>query len=98
MLGDLAVELITQGYDKHYRDPRLLPGVAATEIDPAFVAQVKTPLWQAINNDDLIADSFARFMPATKDPELEHMTEEQLYAAVRGRRYFNGDCVDYALQ
>ena len=37
MLGDLAVELITQGYDKQYRDPRLVPGMAATEIDPAFV-------------------------------------------------------------
>ena len=98
MLGDLAVELIAQGYDKHYRDPRLVPGMAVTEIDPAFVAQAKTQLWQAINDDDLIADWFARFMTATKYPELEHMTAEQRYAAVRGKRYFNGDCVDDALQ
>lgn len=94
MLGDLAVELITQGYDEHYRDPPLVPAMASNDIDPAFIAQAKQQLWRALNDDDLIGDWFARFMTATKYPELEDLTEEQRHATLRGRRYFNGDAVD----
>ena len=94
MLGDLAVELITQGYDEHYRDPPLVPAMASNDIDPAFIAQAKQQLWRALNDDDLIGDWFARFMTATKYPELEDLTEEQRHATLRGRRYFNGDSVD----
>lgn len=94
MLGDLSVELLSQGYDVHYRDPALSPEMAAQDIDPAFIAQAKQQLWQALNDDDLIADWFARFMTATKYPELEELTEEQRHAKIRGRRYFNGDAVD----
>ncbi len=94
MLGDLAVELITQGYDEHYRDPPLAPAMASNDIDPAFIAQAKQQLWRALNDDDLIGDWFARFMTATKYPELEDLTEEQRHATLRGRRYFNGDSVD----
>ena len=76
MLGDLSVELMTQGYDVHYRDPALTPAMASANIDQAFIDQAKQ-LWQAINDDDLIADWFARFMTATKYPELEEMTEKR---------------------
>jgi 50S ribosomal protein L16 3-hydroxylase len=94
MLGDLSVELLTQGYDVHYRDPALTPEMVSQDIDSAFIAQAKEQLWQALNDDDLIGDWFARFMTAAKYPELEEITEEQRHAAVRGRRYFNGDAVD----
>lgn len=96
MLGDLAVELITQGYDAHYRDPALSLSMASSRIDPVFIEQAKRQLWQAINDDALIADWFARFMTATKYPELEEITEEQRHAVMHGRRYFNGDAVDSA--
>lgn len=94
MLGDLSVELLTQGYDAHYRDPALTPEMASQDIDPAFIARAKEQLWQALNDDGLITDWFARFMTAAKYPELEEVTEEQRHARVRGRRYFNGDAVD----
>ena len=98
MLGDLSVELMTQGYDVHYRDPALTPEMASSNIDQAFIDQVKQQLWQAINDDDLISDWFARFMTATKYPELEEVTEEERHASVRGRRYFNGDSVDESFE
>jgi len=94
MLGDLSVELLSQGHDAHYRDPALTPDMASQDIHPAFIVQAKQQLWQALNDDDLIADWFARFMTAAKYPELEALTEEQRHAKVRGRRYFNGDAVD----
>ena len=96
MLGDLAVELMTQGYDAHYRDPQLVPAMAGHDIDQAFIQQAKQQLWQAINDDDLIGDWFARFMTTAKYPELEEVTEEQRHAVLHGRRYFNGDAVDDA--
>jgi ribosomal protein L16 Arg81 hydroxylase len=68
--------------------------MASQDIDSAFIAQAKEQLWQALNDDDLIGDWFARFMTAAKYPELEEITEEQRHAEVRGRRYFNGDAVD----
>ena len=98
MLGDLSVELMTQGYDVHYRDPALTPAMASSNIDQAFIDQAKQQLWQAINDDDLISDWFARFMTATKYPELEEVTEEERHASVRGRRYFNGDSVDESFE
>ena len=98
MLGDLSVELMTQGYDAHYRDPALTPNMASLNIDQAFIDQAKRQLWQAINDDDLISDWFARFMTATKYPELEEATEEERHASVRGRRYFNGDSVDESFE
>jgi 50S ribosomal protein L16 3-hydroxylase len=98
MLGDLSVELMTQGYDAHYRDPALTPNMASLNIDQAFIDQAKRQLWQAINDDDLISDWFARFMTATKYPELEEVTEEERHASVRGRRYFNGDSVDESFE
>ena len=56
LLGDLAVELMAQGYDAHYRDPAMTQALAGPDIAQAFVAQAKQQLWQAIDNDDLIGD------------------------------------------
>ena len=98
MLGDLSVELLTQGYDAHYRDPALNSAMATSNIDQAFIDQAKQQLWQAINDDDLISDWFARFMTATKYPELEEVTEEERHASIRGRRYFNGDSIDESFE
>ncbi|MDA7784620.1 cupin domain-containing protein [Pseudomonadales bacterium] len=94
MLGDLAVEMITQGHTEHYRDPELTPAMASQEIHPAFIDQAKKQLFDLLNDDELIEDWFARFMTAPKYPELEEQTEEQRHASIRGRRYFNGDAVD----
>ena len=91
LLGDLAVELMAQGYEAHYRDPAMSQALTGREIDPTFVAQAKQQLWQAIDNDDLIGDWFARFMTAPKYPELAEMTQEERRANWRNRRYCNGD-------
>ena len=91
LLGDLAVELMAQGYEAHYRDPVMSQALTGREIDPTFVAQAKQQLWQAIDNDDLIGDWFARFMTAPKYPELVDMTQEERRANWRNRRYCNGD-------
>jgi 50S ribosomal protein L16 3-hydroxylase len=91
LLGDLAVELMAQGYEAHYRDPAMSQALTGREIDPTFVAQAKQQLWQAIDNDDLIGDWFARFMTAPKYPELVDMTQEERRANWRSRRYCNGD-------
>ena len=91
LLADLAVELMAQGYDAHYRDPAMSQALAGPDIAQAFVAQAKQQLWQAIDNDDLIGDWFARFMTAPKYPELVEMTQEERRANWRNRRYCNGD-------
>lgn len=91
LLGDLAVELMAQGYDAHYRDPAMTQALTDPEIAPAFVVQAKQQLWQAIDNDDLIGDWFARFMTTPKYPELVDMTQEERRASWRKRRYCNGD-------
>ena len=91
LLADLAVELMAQGYDAHYRDPAMSQALAGPDIAQAFVAQAKQQLWQAIDNDDLIGDWFARFMTAPKYPELVEMTQEERRAIWRNRRYCNGD-------
>ena len=91
LLGDLAVEMMAQGYEAHYRDPAMSQALTGREIDPTFVAQAKQQLWQAIDNDDLIGDWFARFMTAPKYPELVDMTQEERRANWRNRRYCNGD-------
>ena len=91
LLADLAVELMAQGYDAHYRDPAMSQALAGPDIAQAFVAQAKQQLWQAIDNDDLIGDWFARFMTAPKYPDLVEMTQEERRAIWRNRRYCNGD-------
>lgn len=91
MLGDLAIEILAQGNDKYYTDPELNPSMASEEIHPAFIEQAKKLLREALNDDALIEDWFARFMTAAKYPELEQRTEEQRHASVRGQRYNNGD-------
>ena len=91
LLADLAVELMAQGYDAHYRDPAMSQALAGPDIAQAFVAQAKQQLWQAIDNDDLIGDWFARFMTAPKYPELVEMTQEERRANWLNRRYCNGD-------
>ena len=91
LLGDLAAELMAQGYDAHYRDPAMTQALTDPEIAPAYVVQAKQQLWQAIDNDDLIGDWFARFMTTPKYPELVDMTQEVRRASWRNRRYCNGD-------
>ena len=94
MLGDLAVELLTQGHTQHYRDPPLTPAMAGDVIHGDFIHQAKAQMFELLNNDALIEDWFARFMTAPKYPDLEEQTEEERHASIRGRRYFNGDAAD----
>lgn len=94
MLGDLALDLGALDANPHYSDPELTPAMAGERVDQAFVQQAKTQLLRLLDNDDLIADWFARYMTRPKYPGLEEITEEQRTAQALGRRYRNGDIVD----
>ncbi len=85
MLGDLAMELAARdgpGARQHYRDPPLSPDMASERIDPAFIAQARRQLLALVDNDQVIADWFARYMTAPKYPDLVDVTAEQRRASI----------------
>lgn len=94
MLADLAAELSVQGFDRHYRDPALVPAFGKKQIDPVFVKHAKRQLLELLDNDALIADWFARFMTAPKYPDLLRASEESRQASYMGREYCNGEPLD----
>ena len=94
MLGDLAVEVLARNNDPQYRDPPLNVTMAADEIAPEFIQSAKSVLMALLDDDDLLADWFARFMTAPKYPGLEELSNEQRRAIARGVLYENGEVVD----
>ena len=94
MLGDLAVEVLAQGHEQHYFDPPLNSAMASEEIAPEFVKQARDLLLQTLDNDELLADWFARFMTAPKYAGLEGETGERRRARVNGVIYENGERLD----
>ncbi|MDH3643377.1 MAG: cupin domain-containing protein [Gammaproteobacteria bacterium] len=90
MLGDLAVEVLARDDQLHYSDPPLNGAMASEEIASEFVKQARELLLRALDNDELLADWFARFMTAPKYPELEEDTGEQRRARINGVTYENG--------
>jgi len=91
LLGDLAVEMLAQDHELHYSDPPLNSAMASEEIAPEFVEQVKDLLLRSLDNEDLLADWFARFMTTPKYAGLEAETGEQRRACVNGVVYENGE-------
>ncbi|MBT8100463.1 MAG: cupin domain-containing protein [Gammaproteobacteria bacterium] len=91
LLGDLAVEVLAQDHDLHYSDPPLNSSMAAQEIAPVFVEQARQLLLRVLDNDELLADWFARFMTAPKYPDLVDETSERRRARVNGVVYENGE-------
>ena len=91
LLGDLAVEVLAQDHELHYSDPPLNSAMASEEIAPEFVEQVKDLLLRSLDNEDLLADWFARFMTTPKYAGLEAETGEQRRACVNGVVYENGE-------
>jgi 50S ribosomal protein L16 3-hydroxylase len=94
LLGDLAVEVLAQNHDLRYSDPPLNSTMAAEEIAPEFIRQAKDLLLRALDNDELLADWFARFMTAPKYAGLEGETGERRRARVNGVVYENGERLD----
>lgn len=94
LLGDLATEMLAQDRDFHYSDPPLTSELASEEISPEFIKQVKLLLHQALDDDEFVADWFARFMTAPKYAGLEGETGEQRCARVNGVHYQNGERLD----
>ena len=90
LLGDLAVEVLAQDHEQHYLDPPLNSTMASEEIAPEFVEQAKNLLLHTLDNDELLADWFARFMTAPKYAGLEEETGERRRASVNGVVYENG--------
>ncbi len=91
MLSDLAVEVIAQDSSLHYTDPPLRSSMASQEIAPEFVEQARRLLLQALDDEQLLADWFARFMTAPKYEELVGETGEARRARVNGVSYENGE-------
>jgi 50S ribosomal protein L16 3-hydroxylase len=91
LLGDLAVEVLAQDHDLHYSDPPLNATMATEEIAPEFFKQAKDLLLRTLDNDELLADWFARFMTAPKYPGREGETGERRRARVDGVVYENGE-------
>jgi 50S ribosomal protein L16 3-hydroxylase len=94
MLGDLAVEVLAQDHQLHYSDPPLNSAMASEEIAPEFVERARGLLLQTLDNDELLADWFARFMTAPKYAGLEGETGERRRARVNGVVYENGERLD----
>lgn len=77
MLEDLATEALT-GSDADelmYRDPALNLAMAKGPIDDRFIDAVRTLLVQKLDDRNLLANWFARYMTARKYPDIE--LEEQ---------------------
>ncbi|MCZ6709650.1 MAG: cupin domain-containing protein [Gammaproteobacteria bacterium] len=91
MLGDLGVEVLAQGLDLHYSDPPLNSTMASEEIAPEFVKQARDLLLRTLDNDELLADWFARFVTAPKYAGQEGETGELRRARVNGFVYENGE-------
>jgi 50S ribosomal protein L16 3-hydroxylase len=95
LLGDLAVELLARGDERHYRDPALTPEMAQMTIAPEFIAELRSLLAELLDDDELLTDWFARFMTAPKYPELQALTGERRRARAGGRDYENGELIDH---
>lgn len=93
MLGDLAVEVLARNTDPQYRDPPFTTAMAGEAIAPEFVQSAKALLMNLLDDDELLADWFARFMTAPKYPGLEELTRERRRAIARGIYYENGEAI-----
>ena len=91
MLSDLATELLSQPHSPHYKDPALTPAMASENIAPEFIEQARLLLNSILDNEDLLADWFARYMTAPKYPELLDETDELRSAKIENRQYTNGE-------
>jgi 50S ribosomal protein L16 3-hydroxylase len=94
LLGDLAVEMLARDHDLRYSDPPLSSAMASEEIAPEFIERAKELMRNALDDDELLADWFARFMTAPKYADLEGETGEQRRARVNGAAYENGERVE----
>ena len=88
------MEVLAQDHDLRYSDPPLNSTMAAEEIAPEFIRQARDLLLRALDDDELLADWFARYMTAPKYADLESETGEQRRARVNGVEYLNGERVD----
>lgn len=91
MLGDLAIELMSQDHHQYFRDPQLTTAMASESIHPLFIQQLKSMLGELLNNDDLLTDWFARYMTAPKYPELIEETDEARVAKIAEKTFLNGE-------
>jgi 50S ribosomal protein L16 3-hydroxylase len=91
LMGDLAVEVLAQDHDLQYSDPPLNSTMASEEIAPEFINQAKDLLQRALDNDELLADWFARYMTAPKYADLQSDTGETRRARINGVVYENGE-------
>ena len=101
MLDDLATEVLSQGPRHFYRDPPLDPGMASDTIDRSFVDQARQLLLDALDDRDMLADWFARFMTRPKYPDLDLEDPACARTAILPatpsrpvRHYRDGDCLD----
>ena len=91
MLGDLATELMSRDHPAYFRDPQMKPEMSTETIHPLFIQQLKSMLSELLDDEDLLADWFARYMTSPKYPEYTEETGENGMAQVSGKNYLNGE-------
>ena len=98
MLGDLAVEIAAQETpagsvnDLHYRDPPLSPDMASDRIHPEFIRAARAQLRALIDDEQLLADWFARYVTMPKYPDLVDVSDEVRTAELaHAQIYRNGE-------
>lgn len=91
MLGELAMELAAAPDAPHYIDPPLSPQMASTDVHPDFVAAAQRQLLALLQDEELIADCFARYMTRPKYPDITELTGEARSARTLRRHYRNGE-------
>ena len=93
MLDDLATELLSGVMPaSHLTDPPLTLAMVNDQISSAHIAQVRELLLSTLDNEQLLADWFARYMTSPKYPELVEETGELRTAQTEdGSTYSNGE-------
>ncbi len=109
MLADLATELMSHARQQHYVDPPLTPQMADAALSDDFIRQVKRLLKNALDDEAVLRDWFARYMTAPKYPELHAPVElaaDELKAKIEdgsisalspNSRYLKSGCDDFYL-
>lgn len=94
MLDDLIIDRLANAPEVYFQDPPLTPEMASVEIDPAFVAQARKLLLDALDDEALLGAWFARYMTRPKYPALVDETDERRQALWQGQNFINGHTDD----
>ena len=91
LLDDLAMQAMATDHQQHLRDPDLTPAMATTDIATGFIKQAQALLQDLVEDEQALADWFARFVTNPKYPDLVQQSGELRRARINGHTYVNGE-------